>query len=129
RRSLDRLQELGTRGRAVEGGRTAILAGIAAFEGDAAGALNGFRQSLATLRDLGLRYDEALVTMVAITCLGASDPETQAWAAHAAEFLDEVGARPLAGQLRRLVESGERPAAAPQGAHPRVREQAAEGAG
>jgi len=104
RGALDRLFELGTRGRAVEAGRNAVLAGISALEGDRAAALIGFRQSLAALRELGLPYDEALVTMAAISCLGADDPETLGWATRSADFLDEVGATPIAAQLAKLVE-------------------------
>ncbi len=104
RAAVDHLYELGTRGRATEGGRTAILAGIAALGGDRAAAQVGFRQALAQLRELGLPYDEALVTMAAVSCLGADDPETLGWATRAADFLDEVGATPLALTLGRLVE-------------------------
>ena len=104
RASVDQLRELGTRGRATEAGRHAIRAGIAALEGDRAASQAGFRQALAQLRDLGLPYDEALVTMAAVSCLGADDPETIGWATRAADFLDEVGATPLAATLGRLVD-------------------------
>ncbi len=104
RSALDRLGELGTRGRATEAGQNGVRAGIAALEGDAAAAHTGFRQSLAALRELGLPYDEALVTMSAVSCLGADDPETLGWATRAADFLDEVGATPVAASLGRLVE-------------------------
>ena len=104
RASVDRLQELGTRGRATEAGRNAALAGVAALDGDRAAAVAGFRQSLATVQELGLPYDAALITMVAVSCLGADDPETLGWATRAADFLDEVGATPLATTLGHLVE-------------------------
>ena len=104
RSAVDRLRELGTRGRATEAGQNGIRAGIAALEGDTAAAHTGFRQALAALRELGLPYDEALVTMSAVSCLGAGDPETLGWATRAADFLDEVGATPLAASLGRLVE-------------------------
>jgi hypothetical protein len=68
-------------------------------------ALSGFRQALASLTELGIPFDAAIVTMAAISCLGADDPETAGWAARAAEFLEQVGASPLTVQLRRIVET------------------------
>jgi hypothetical protein len=104
RATVDRLHELGTRGRATEAGRNAVLAGIAAMEGDKAAALAGFRQSINALNELATPYDAALATMVAISCLGAGEPETLGWATRAADFFEAVGATPLALQLGRLVE-------------------------
>ena len=42
--------------------------------------------------------------MVAISCLGANEPETLGWATQAADFLDEVGAVPVGRQLAYLIE-------------------------
>jgi class 3 adenylate cyclase/tetratricopeptide (TPR) repeat protein len=103
--ALDRLRELGTRGRAIEAGRTAVIAGLAALDGDKAAALAGFRQSIALLREMRIPLDEAFVTMVAVSCLGAGDPETLGWATRAADILEELGAVPLARQLAHLIES------------------------
>ena len=105
RAAIDRLQVLGTRGRATEANRTAVLAGIAALEGDRSAALSGFRQALASIAELGIPFDQVFVTMTAISCLGADDPETAGWAARAADFLEAVGASPLAVQLGRIVET------------------------
>jgi class 3 adenylate cyclase/tetratricopeptide (TPR) repeat protein len=104
RAALVRLGEMGTRGRAVEGLRLAIEAGIAALDGDRMAALNGYRQSIAMLRELELRVDEAWVTMAAIGRIGAGEPETLGWATRTADFLDEVGATPIAAQLAGLVD-------------------------
>jgi hypothetical protein len=105
RTALERLRSLGTRGRAIEAGRGAVIAGIAALEGDKAAALTGFRQSINALRELGLPLDEAFVVMVAVSCLGAGEPETLGWATRSADFLDEVGAEAVARQLERLVDT------------------------
>jgi len=105
RAAVDRLRQMGTRGRAIEAGVNAVLAGIATQEGDKGSALATFRQSIAMLRELGIPLDEAFVTMVAISCLGAGDPETLGWATKAADFLEEIGAVPVARQLAKLVEA------------------------
>jgi tetratricopeptide (TPR) repeat protein len=104
RTAIDRLQALGTRGRATEANRTALLAGIAALDGDKAAALSGFRQALASQMELGVPFDAAIATMAAISCLGADDPETAGWAARAGDFFSKVGAAPLEAQLRRIVD-------------------------
>jgi tetratricopeptide (TPR) repeat protein len=104
RAALARLREIGTRGRAVDANRLGIEAGLAALDGDPAAALTGFRQSIAALRELGLPFDEAWMTMAAVSCIGAGEPETLGWATRAADFLDEIGATPVAAQLERLVE-------------------------
>ena len=103
RAALARLDAMGTRGRAVAANRLAIEAGIAALEGDRMAALNGYRQAIAVLRELGLRVDEAWVTMAAMARVGADEPETLGWATRSADFLDEVGATPIAAQLGVLV--------------------------
>jgi class 3 adenylate cyclase/tetratricopeptide (TPR) repeat protein len=104
RAALARLDAMGTRGRAVAANRLAIEAGIAALEGDRMAALNGYRQSIAALRELGIRVDEAWVTLAAIARIGAGEPETVGWATRAADFLDEIGATPIAEQLAALVD-------------------------
>ena len=101
RDALDRLHELAGD---VDGGGRAVRAGIAALEGDRPAAFAGFRQSIASARELGIRLDEALITMVAISCLGANEPETLGWATQAADFLDDVGAVPVGRQLAYLIE-------------------------
>jgi class 3 adenylate cyclase/tetratricopeptide (TPR) repeat protein len=110
RAALDRLRDIGTRGRAVDANRMGIEAGIAALEGDHAAALPGFRQSIAALRELALPWDEAWMTMAAVSCLG-TEPETLGWATRAADFLDEIGAAPVAEQLSKIVDG--RPNAGP----------------
>jgi hypothetical protein len=103
RADLERLRDIGTRGRAVDANRLGIEAGIAALDGDPAGALAGFRQSIAALRELGLPWDEAWITIVAMSVLGAGEPETLGWATRSADFLESVGARPAAELLAKLV--------------------------
>jgi hypothetical protein len=44
------------------------------------------------------------MVMVAVSCLGADDPETLGWATRAADILEELGAEPLARQLGKLVD-------------------------
>jgi len=104
RSTIDRLFELGTRGRATDAGRAAVLAGAAAIDGDRMAAMSGYRAAFAAFRELELPWDAALVTMSAVSCLGADDPETLGWATTAADWLDEVGAAPIAAQLSKLVE-------------------------
>ncbi|HLX35718.1 MAG TPA: adenylate/guanylate cyclase domain-containing protein [Candidatus Limnocylindrales bacterium] len=104
RAAIDRLRQMGTRGRATDAGVTAVKAGISALEGDPAAAMAGFRQAIAAARELGIRLDEALIAMVAVSCLGADEPETLGWATQAADFFDEVGALPLGEQLARLID-------------------------
>jgi len=103
RATLARLTEIGTRGRAVDANRTGIQAGIAALEGDHAAALTGFRQSIAALHDLGLPWDEAWMSMAAISCLGAEEPETLGWATRAADTFDLLEVKPLGAQLAALL--------------------------
>jgi tetratricopeptide (TPR) repeat protein len=104
REALDRLQALGTRGRAVDANRLAIEAGIAASDADYGAALSGFRQSVGALRDIGLPWDEVWVTMAALSCLG-TEPETLGWATRAADFLEQIGATQIAEQLSKLVDA------------------------
>jgi hypothetical protein len=103
RAALDRLRDIGTRGRAVDANRLGIEAGIAALNGDPVGALAGFRQSIAALRELGIPWDEAWMTIVAMSVLGAGEPETLGWATRSADFLESVGAMPAAELLAKLV--------------------------
>jgi hypothetical protein len=103
RSDLDRLRDIGTRGRAVDANRLGIEAGITALNGDPAAALVGFRQSIAALRELGIPWDEAWMTIVAVSCLGAGEPETLGWATRSADFLESVGAMPAAEQLAKFV--------------------------
>ncbi|HYN69200.1 MAG TPA: hypothetical protein VEX41_03200, partial [Candidatus Eisenbacteria bacterium] len=100
---LDRLQSIGTRGRAVDANRLAIEGGILALEGDPAGGLAAFRQSVALLGDLGLSWDEVWVVMAAVARLGADDPEIASWVERARETLERVGALPVLTQLNQLV--------------------------
>jgi hypothetical protein len=103
--ALDRLREIGTRGRAVDANRIGIEAGIAAREGDRAAAVAGFRQSIAALHELGLPWDEAWMIMAAISCLGADTPESVGWAARAADTLDLLEVKPIAALLARMLAS------------------------
>jgi hypothetical protein len=75
RAALDSLAALGTRGRTVDADRAVIRAGLAALDGDRAAALAGYRMALASFRELGLAWDEALLGLEAVTLLGAADPE------------------------------------------------------
>ena len=81
RAALDRLDQLGTRGRAVDADRATVRAGIAALEGDRPAALAGYRTGLAAYRDLGLPWDEALLGLQAGVTLGAAEPEVAEWLA------------------------------------------------
>jgi len=134
RAALDRLRDIGTRGRAVDANQLGIEAGIAALNGDPAAALLGFRQSIAALRELGIPWDEAWMTIVAMSVLGAGEPETLGWATRSADFLESVGAMPAAELLAKLVAAtpavgAGRPmgAAASAGGQERTREAPASG--
>jgi class 3 adenylate cyclase/tetratricopeptide (TPR) repeat protein len=103
RSALDQLDALGTRGRAVDANRMAIEAGISALQGDRMAALNGYRQAIAGIRELGIAMDEAWVTMAAVARLGADDAEIAGWIDRARETLARVGAHPVLEQLESLV--------------------------
>jgi tetratricopeptide (TPR) repeat protein len=105
RAALDRLDEIGTRGRAVDADRTAIEAGIAALSGDAAAAVNGYQAANAAWRALRLPWDEALTALDAVTLLGTGDGEVADWAETARATFERLGAAPLLARLEEAVRS------------------------
>jgi class 3 adenylate cyclase len=111
--TLSRLAALGTRGRAIETDMVAIRAGVAALKGDRTAALAGYREARQSFRDLGLRWDEALLGMSAGTRLGMDDAEVRGWVTEAATILRQLRARPLMDQADRLLDGAPRSAAAP----------------
>jgi hypothetical protein len=106
RSMLDRLDELGTRGRTVDADRTAIEAGIAALGGDRTGALAGYRAALAAWRTLRLPWDEALTALDAATVLGADDPEVAGWVDTARATFERLRATPMLARLDDAVRAG-----------------------
>jgi class 3 adenylate cyclase/tetratricopeptide (TPR) repeat protein len=107
RASLDFLDRIGTRGRAVDANRAAIEAGIAAMEGDGMAALNGYRQAIGAHREMGIALDEAFVAMAAAARLGTTDPEVAGWLERARETFERLGARPLMAQLEAIARTAE----------------------
>jgi class 3 adenylate cyclase/tetratricopeptide (TPR) repeat protein len=100
---LERLGALGARGRAVDADRAVIKAGLAALEGDHAGATAGYRAGIEGFRDVGLAWDEALASVEAGYLLGPSDPEVLAWLERARSILTRLGAVRMIDQLDRLL--------------------------
>ena len=101
--ALDRLAALGTRGRAVDADRSTIRAGLAAMAGDEDAARAGYRTALASYRDLGLAWDEALVGQEAASMLGAGDPEIAGWVETARGTFGRLGAAPMLVLLEQAV--------------------------
>jgi hypothetical protein len=119
--ALDRLDAMGTRGRAMDADRTTVGAGITALEGDRAGALAGYRIGLAAYRELGLPWDEALLGLQAGLVLGADDPEVAGWLAAARDIFLGLGAFTLVEQADRIASGAARvgsPAASGEGVAP-----------
>jgi tetratricopeptide (TPR) repeat protein len=121
RSALDRLAEIGTRGRAVDADRAAIQAGIDALEGNAGAALAGYRTAIAAWRSLRLPWDEALTTLDAVTVLGLPEPDVAEWADAARATLRELRAAPLLARLEEAIEAARDGAPArPASATPRM---------
>ena len=103
---LERLHRHGARGRAIGADKAVIAAGLRALAGESAGALAGYRAAMATYRDLGLAWDEALLGLEAALVLGADDAEIAAWADRAQVVFAGLGARPMLALLDRATASG-----------------------
>ncbi len=99
RSALDDLAALGTRGRSIDADRTTVEAGIAALAGDLDAALAGYRTGVAAYRDLGLLWDEALLSMQAARTLGPAAPEVSGWLESGRAILVRLGATPVVDQL------------------------------
>jgi tetratricopeptide (TPR) repeat protein len=80
------------RGRAIDNDRLVIRAGIAALEGRSAEALAGYRQALATWRDLGLVWDEAQLAFDIASLLDPTEPEVRAAAEAGRAHMERLGA-------------------------------------
>ena len=102
RRTLEGLEAIGTRGRAVETDVVLIQSGIAGLEGDTTAALAGFRSAIARYRDLGLLWDEALVGVTAAVLLGIDEPEVGGWLDDARGIYERLRAKPLLDLVDRL---------------------------
>jgi tetratricopeptide (TPR) repeat protein len=111
REALARLDDLGTRGRAVDADRHAVRAGIAAIEGDPATALAGYRAAIDAFRDLGLPWDEALAGLSAAIRLGPDAPGVREWVESARATFLRLEAAPFVALLDR-IEGGTRSDAA-----------------
>jgi class 3 adenylate cyclase/tetratricopeptide (TPR) repeat protein len=101
--ALDRLAALGTRGRSIDADKATIRAGLAALAGDRASALAGYRTAVATYRELGLAFDEALIGIEASRLVGAAEPEVAGWVEVARATFTRLGAASLVGALERAV--------------------------
>ncbi len=104
RAALQRLSEVGARGRAIEVDRTAIEAGLAALAGETAKAVSGYRLAITGWRDLGLVWDEALTSIVFVSLVGPADPQAQAAAESAREILERLGAARVIDRLDAAIE-------------------------
>ena len=62
-----------------------------------------YRAAVAAFRDLGLRWDEAMLAIEIAAVLGADDPEREAWIDRGREMMEALGARPFAGLLDSLL--------------------------
>ena len=98
-RALERLDAIGTRGRAVDADRQAIRAGIAAIEGDARGALAGYRAAIATWRALGLPWDEALTALSAVARSARMRPGSATGSRALAPSIGRLDAAPMVAIL------------------------------
>jgi hypothetical protein len=107
-RALATLDAIGTRGRATDGDRATIRAGLAALAGDPAAAMAGYRTAMGIFQGLDLDWDRALLAHEAAWMLGATDPEIAAWVSDARTILRRLGAVPM---LDRLDEAVARPRA------------------
>ena len=99
RQALAQLDDLGTRGRAVDADRTAIRAGLAALDGDPAAALVGYREAIDAFRDLGLPWDEALAGLSAAMRLGPDAPGVREWVESARATFLRLEAAPFVTHL------------------------------
>ena len=87
------------RGRAIDGERATIRAGIAALEGRTSDAMSGYREALGVWRDLGLVWDEALCAIDMATLLDPSEPEVAAAAEVGRRTLVRLRAQPFLDRL------------------------------
>ena len=108
RAALDRLAALGARGRAIEADRAAIRAGMAALEGDLAGAGLPTARPSPRFVTSGLVWDEALVGIEAAVLLGTADAEIGGWADTSREILAALGATPVLARLDDVHRAGRR---------------------
>ena len=93
--ALDLLDARGTRGRAIDGDRMAIRAGIAGLNGDQAAAVAGYRAAMAAWRDLALPWDEALTALSAATVLDHGTHGLAEWIDGGRAILQRLGAAPM----------------------------------
>ncbi len=100
--ALDRLVELGARGRAMDADRSTISAGLAALAGDVGTALAGYRTAIAAFRDLGLSWDEACAAFEAVTVLDSQDAEIAGWLQNARTIFQRIGAAVMLERLDEL---------------------------
>jgi class 3 adenylate cyclase/tetratricopeptide (TPR) repeat protein len=103
RAALDRLASLATRGRTTDVDRGVIRAGLRALDHDEAGAMAGYRLAMTGFRDLGQRWDEALLGLEVAFILGVDDPERSAWADRTREIFNSLEAVPYLALLDRAV--------------------------
>ncbi len=101
--ALDRMDALGSRGRAIDADRSTIRAGLAMLAGDEDAALAGYRVALVAYRDLGLAWEEALVGMEAVSMIGTGDPEVAGWIDTARATFTRLDAGPMLVLLDRVV--------------------------
>ena len=99
RADLAALDATGVHGTVVELRRTAIRAGLVALEGQLGEAMVLYREVLRGLRDVGQRWDEALVGIDMATLLDPSDPYVRSVVESTREILVRLGAKPFVERL------------------------------
>jgi tetratricopeptide (TPR) repeat protein len=104
RSAIEKLDAIGTRGRAVDADRAAVKAGLAALDGETAAAISGYRTAIAAWRDLGMPFDEAMGILSAVTRLGAEVPAE--WIEAARATFTVLEAAPLLALLDAAVGAG-----------------------
>ena len=104
---VDRLVELGSRGRAIEADMDGIRAGILAIGGDHQPAKAAFRDVRSRFHELGLAWDVAFNGLVAAVRLDSTDPEVAGWIADARTLFERLRARPFAALLDSVAGAAE----------------------
>ncbi|HEY4754364.1 MAG TPA: hypothetical protein VIH37_13840, partial [Candidatus Limnocylindrales bacterium] len=96
---LTRMRAIPWRGRMLDANAAALGAGITALQGRPDEALNAYRGALRLLKDVGARFDAALVAIDMATLLDPAHQEVRAAASDARELLGRLGAQPFLDRL------------------------------
>ncbi|MBA3852388.1 MAG: hypothetical protein H0X59_08505 [Chloroflexi bacterium] len=97
--ALKGLEATGVRGPALTMQREAMEAGLAALEGRAVEAVNGFRDTGRRLKEVGMVLEVALNGLLSVQLLGSTNPDARGLGEEAREIFLRSGARPFIEQL------------------------------